>query len=153
MLTYRDPDESKSLPRFANTDNLSEEDASHPALSVGPKAGMSADDIVVKTESDDNVNFIVAGNANAKDPFISVLEAAIAALEERFSWPPRFIECTQHCRFAASTSLPSKLFFFDLHIRLLSAAQIFWVASYPQVRSPRRRIANPKKNMPLAYDH
>ena len=73
----------------------------------------------VKTEGDDNVNFVVAGNANTKDPFVSVLEAAIAALEERFTWPPRFIECTQHYRFAvASTSLPSKLLFFDLRIAL-----------------------------------
>ena len=110
-------------------------------------------DNVVKTEGDDNVNFVVAGNANVKDPFVSVIAAAIAALEERFTWPPRFIECTQHCRFAvASTSLLSKLFFFDLRIRLLSAAQILG-SMCPPARSPRPRVANPKRNMPLAYDH
>ena len=39
VLPHLDPDESKSLPRFANTDNLSEEDASLPAQSEGPKLG------------------------------------------------------------------------------------------------------------------
>ena len=89
------------------------------------QTAMLSVDNAVETEGDDSVNFVVAGHADAKDPFVSVLAAAIAALEERFTWPPRFIECTQHCRFAvASTSIPSTLFFFDLRIRLLSAAQI-----------------------------
>ena len=49
------------------------------------QTAMLSVDNAVKTEGDDNVNFVVAGNANVKDPFVSVLAAAIAALEERFT--------------------------------------------------------------------
>ena len=81
----------------------------------GYQTAMLSVDNAVKTEGDDNVNFVVAGNADAKDPFVSILAAAIAALEERFTWSPRFIECSQHCRFAvASTSLLSMLFLFSI---------------------------------------
>ena len=100
-----------------------------------------------------DASIVATGHAEAKDPFVSVLEAAIAALEERLTWPLHFIECTQHYRFAdASTSLLSKSFFFDLRIQLLSAAQILGsiVSSSSQSRP---RVANPKRNMPLAYDH
>ena len=38
-------------------------------------------DNAVKTEGDDSVNFVVADHADAKDPFVSILAAAIAALE------------------------------------------------------------------------
>ena len=37
VLTHLHPDGSKSLSRFANPENVSEEDASHPAKSEGPK--------------------------------------------------------------------------------------------------------------------
>ena len=48
MLNHLDPDGSKLLSRFENLANLSEEDAHHPNQYEGPKAGMTADDVVVK---------------------------------------------------------------------------------------------------------